>query len=200
MALNASTIQIRPSGGQAAAVADLTAARGSKDARPSAGAGSDVSDLYLEHLRAINATFADQLKVVDQKAAYVFTFLVAMMIWSQQVRSHFSRVLKPALTLDWGLSFLLAGSLTCAALASILVVVPRFVQSDGPLFWGAWPEAGARLEAERSAFDERRMADTYRRNAESLAELCATKYRLVRCSYRSLLLGVGAYVVSIATV
>jgi hypothetical protein len=54
------------------------------------------------------------------------------------------------------------------------------------------------LEAERSAFDKRKLADTYRHNAETLAKLCGTKYRLVRCSYQSLLLGICAYIVSIA--
>ena len=32
---------------------------------------AEVSWVYLDHLVCINATFYDQLKVVDQKAAYV---------------------------------------------------------------------------------------------------------------------------------
>jgi hypothetical protein len=198
MAQSASTMQARSVAGQTAAVADLAAARGTKDARPPAFVTSEVSDLYLEHLRAINATFADQLKVVDQKAAYIFTFLVAMMIWSEQVRSHFSQLLEPSLTMDWAMSLLLSGSVSIAALAAILVVVPRFVRSDASLYWGAWPEAGARLAAEQSTFDKRRMADAYRRNAETLAKLCRKKYRLVRCSYECLLVGLSTYVLAIA--
>jgi hypothetical protein len=198
MAQNASTMLARSLAGQTAAVADIATAREAKDARPVASARPEVSDLYLEHLKSISAAFGDQLKVADQKAAYVFSFLVAMMILSEQVRTRISQLLDPALSMDWALSLVLGGSLSTAALAAILVVVPRFVQSDTPLYWGAWPEAGARLEAEQFLFDKRRMADAYRRQAETLAKLCRKKYRLVRCSYECLLIGLATYVVATA--
>jgi hypothetical protein len=82
---------------------------------------SEVSESYLDHLKCINATFYDQLKVVDQKAAYVFTFLIAMMIWSAEVRGHFARVLEPVARPEWLLSVVLASSLTVAAVSAILL-------------------------------------------------------------------------------
>ena len=160
---------------------------------------ADTSDLYLDHLKGINATFYDQLKVVDQKAAYVFTFLIAMMIWSQEVRQHFASLAEPAASGDWILSLALAASLTIAAVSAILVVVPRDKRGGGSLYWGAWPEAGTRLGEHRSAFDPGPFADEYRANVENLADICRQKYRLVRLSYLGLLVGVVSYVLAITT-
>ena len=162
-----------------------------------AHAAGSTSDLYLDHLKNINSTFYDQLKVVDQKAAYVFTFLIAMMIWSEAVRKHFADAAEPVVSAGWMLSVGLALSLTVAAISAIMVVLPRNRRGGASLYWGAWPEAGAQLAAMRSMQDSGLLVDDYRLNVENLAALCRQKYRMVRLSYLGLLAALVCYVLAL---
>lgn len=156
-------------------------------------------NLFFDHLKCINATFYDQLKVVDQKAAYVFTFLIAMMIWSADVRACFAQALRPEATLHWLLSAALAASLTISAVSAILVVVPRNRAGGSSLYWGAWPLSAAALAAMRLSGDPALIANDYQANACNLAAICRQKYRLVRISYLGLLSAVVIYVVALLT-
>ena len=49
-----------------------------------------MADPFLQHLTEANRIFADQIKTADQKAAYVFTFLLAMLVWSSETRRAFA--------------------------------------------------------------------------------------------------------------
>lgn len=44
---------------------------------------------YLDHLKKINDVFYDQIKIADQKAAYIFTFMLAFLITSSEGRATF---------------------------------------------------------------------------------------------------------------
>jgi hypothetical protein len=155
------------------------------------------SPLYLEHLKAINATFYDQLKVVDQKAAYIFTFIVAFLIWSADVRGLFSHAARPDMGLDWLISALMAGSVIGSTVGAILVVLPRSRGGGSSLYWGAWPHAGANLVALNSADGLALLAEEYRTNIGNLAALCRQKYWWMSVAFRSLLLALATYVVSL---
>lgn len=158
----------------------------------------DVSARYLDHLKTINTTFYDQIKVVDQKAAYIFTFLIALMTLSEQLRDHIGRALHPEPTLQWLLSLLLALSLATVAVCTILVVVPRNRRGGSSLYWGAWPKAGELMAEMQFAQDGAALAEEYRTNIENLAAICRQKYRLVRCSYLSVLAALIAAVLVVA--
>ena len=41
-----------------------------------------MSDRHLVHLVEANRVFADQIKTADQKAAYIFTFVLALVVWA----------------------------------------------------------------------------------------------------------------------
>ncbi len=161
-------------------------------------AAPDVSARYLDHLKTVNTTFYDQIKVVDQKAAYIFTFLIALMTLSEQLRDHIGRALHPEPPLQWLLSLCLALSLATVAVCTILVVVPRNRRGGSSLYWGAWPKAGERMAEMRFAQDGAALAEEYRTNIENLAAICRQKYRLVRCSYLSVLAALIAAVLVVA--
>ena len=191
------TPAIRRARAPAAEISNVTQLRDAAagDAAEQASPGS--SERYVEHLKSINATFYDQVKFVDQKAAYVFTFLVAMTIWSQDVKAHFAQVTEPAADFSWLLSVCLSGSLVVSAISAILVVVPRNRRGGNALYWGAWPEAGARLAAGRSMADLGPIADDYEANVRNLAAICREKYRMARLSYLGLMGAVISYLLAI---
>ncbi len=45
---------------------------------------------YFDHIRKVNDVFYDQIKISDQKAAYIFTFILAFLVSSSEVRGVFS--------------------------------------------------------------------------------------------------------------
>jgi hypothetical protein len=155
------------------------------------------SALYLEHLKAVNATFYDQLKVVDQKAAYIFTFIVAFLIWSADVRGLFAAAAEPAMDFAWVLSASMAGSVIAATVGAILVVLPRSRPGGSSLFWGAWPQAGAGLVALNSEDGVALLAEEYRTNIGNLAALCREKYWWMAFAFKALLAALTIYVVSL---
>ena len=50
----------------------------------------DVDSEYFDHIKKINDIFYDQIKISDQKAAYIFTFMLAFLVSSSEVRAVFS--------------------------------------------------------------------------------------------------------------
>ena len=50
----------------------------------------DIGAEYFDHIKKINDIFYDQIKISDQKAAYIFTFMLAFLVSSVEVRAVFT--------------------------------------------------------------------------------------------------------------
>lgn len=155
--------------------------------------------LYIDHLKTINATFYDQLKVVDQKAAYIFTFVIALLAWSASVRQVFTQVAEPAADLRWLLACVMAGSISLAMVSAVAVVVPRQRAGGTPLYWGAWPQAAERLDSIEPGEAAFAIAEDYRANGANLAAICRIKFRWARRAWLSLFSALACYVVLLAS-
>lgn len=85
-----------------------------------------MADPFLQHLTEANRIFADQIKTADQKAAYVFTFLLAMLVWSSETRRAFDWAnLAQASPLRFAIGAALSASIVTALVSAVLVVAPR---------------------------------------------------------------------------
>jgi hypothetical protein len=159
-----------------------------------------MSDLHLQHLGEVNRTFADQIKAADQKAAYIFTFLLALLFWAEEARNAFSLSYLASLPpLRMAMSAGLAASVAVAVVSAILAILPRSRPGRSIFYWGAWPEAGARLDAARSEEDEEFLYAEYRRNTETLASICRAKYRMVGIALRAILVAVALFMLLLVT-
>ena len=153
-----------------------------------------MADLHFQHLTEANRIFADQIKTADQKAAYVFTFLLAMLVWSSETRRAFNWThLSDATSLTLIVSLALSLSIVTALVSAVLVVAPRSRPGRSLFFWGAWPEAGERLIVARESDDENFLFQEYFDNTRTLALICRSKYRMVGIALRALLAAVIAY-------
>lgn len=154
-----------------------------------------MADPFLQHLTEANRIFADQIKTADQKAAYVFTFLLAMLIWSSETRRAFdwaAQAQASPLRLIVGVALSL--SIVVALVSAVLVVAPRSRPGRSLFFWGAWPEAGERLVSARGTEDEDFLFREYLDNTRTLAAICRSKYRTVAVALRALLCAVVVYI------
>ncbi len=91
---------------------------------------------HIDYLKTINQTFHEQIKSADQKAAYIFTFLIALVAWSPEMRAVFTWTRTvPFPSVQWGLCLALvvalAGGLVCVA----LVLLPRKRNGGVCLYW-----------------------------------------------------------------
>jgi len=158
-----------------------------------------MTDPYLQHLTEANKIFADQVKSADQKAAYVFTFLLAIMVWSSETRRAFDwGHLAEARPLTVAVSLLLSGAIIVSLVSAVLVVLPRNRPGRSLFYWGAWPQAGERLAAARADEDGDFLFDEYMQNTRTLAAICQSKYRMVGVALRALLCTVIAYAALLA--
>ena len=163
---------------------------------PSEGAGPDVaSRAYYDHIQKINDVFYDQIKMSDQKAAYIFTFMFAFLVSSEEGRGVFtwSRYAQGEM-LQMIPSAVLALASVFSLVAAILVVLPRKSATSTTLFWGAW-------SAHRNAFFEAAATENssylfrqYVENADALSAIACSKYRFVILAFRGLLATVLSYV------
>lgn len=162
---------------------------------PAGAARPDVDQKsYLEHLKKINDVFYDQIKIADQKAAYIFTIMVAFMITSADGRGvfRFDRYFggDPLLM---AVSAVLALAFIVSLCSAILVVLPRRLKSSTSLFWGGWiVHRAAFMEAAKHGDPDYLMRE-YLGNIDNLALIAASKYRYVGLSFRALLVAVVAY-------
>lgn len=155
-----------------------------------------MADPYLQHLTEANKIFADQIKAADQKAAYVFTFLLAMLVWSSETRRAFNwEHLAAATPLTQVVSVVLSLSIITSLVSAVLVVAPRSRPGRSLFFWGAWPTAGERLIAARRSEDDEFLFAEYMENTRTLAAICQSKYRTVAIALRALLCTVIAYAI-----
>jgi hypothetical protein len=149
---------------------------------------SYVDSTVIDFVKTIHQTFHDQLKTADQKAAYVFTFLVAILIfWSADIKKGFAGVaLSDLISLRWILTFCFAGALCFTIACAALVILPRGRPSKVALFWGAWPAAADKVRNVPEFMSSHFVVDEYIENIHHLAAICQHKYRYVGLAYRGL--------------
>lgn len=171
-----------------------------EEAREEDSVEKNVSFEHFNHVRKVNDVFYDQVKSADQKAAYIFTFMLAFLMWSAEGQGVFnlSRYTASNSLLSL-LSAFLAVSIVITIICAILVVLPRRVDSGTSLFWGAWSAQRDRLVAANETGDMAYLFREYLENADAMAQLAINKYRMVRFAFRGLLMTVVAYVVLLLT-
>lgn len=163
---------------------------------PEAPAGNDP---YWEHLKKVNDVFYDQIKTADQKAAYLFTFMVAFLLASAEGRDIFSiAAYHNAMTLEAAIRAAMAAAVLFTLFSALGVVLPRKLAKGTSLFWGAWPEQGQRMLSAREKGDATFLFDEYARNVENLATLARRKFRLVGLAFRGLMVWLACYVLLLA--
>ncbi|TWH34772.1 hypothetical protein L611_001500000860 [Aminobacter sp. J15] len=92
---------------------------------------------YLDHLKKVNDVYYDQIKIADQKAAYLFTFMVAFLVASAEGRDVFSAARYAQGS--WHtivLSACMALAVVTTIFAAVLVVLPRKATGGTTLYWG----------------------------------------------------------------
>jgi Family of unknown function (DUF5706) len=154
---------------------------------------------YLDHLKKINDVFYDQIRIADQKAAYIFTFMVAFLVSSAEGQAVFKvdryQSGEPVVLLLSGL-FALATVVTLVA--AILVVLPRHVTTSTSLYWAGWPSNRVSLVAAKESSDPSYLFEQYLTNVDTLSAINRSKYRYVNLAFRGLLVVVVAYVLLLA--
>lgn len=151
---------------------------------------------YFDHVKKVNDTFYDQVKAADQKAAYVFTFLLAFMISSTEGRGvfRFSQY-QSADVLTIIASASLAASLVYSMVSALLVVLPRVrLTSATSLFWGTWHVNQQEVQAAHDRMDQEFLFNEYMENATNLSLIAKAKYRYVGRAFKALIVAVLSYV------
>jgi len=146
-----------------------------------------VDSTAIDYVKTIHQTFHDQLKTADQKVAYVFTFLVAILVfWSSTFKMGAMARPSDLISLRWFLTFCFGYALCYTIACVTLVIRPRVRPSKVALFWGTWPAAAdsvrniPEFKASHFVFDE------YIENIGNLAAICQHKFRYVGLAYRGL--------------
>jgi hypothetical protein len=150
---------------------------------------------YLDHLKKINDIFYDQIRIADQKAAYIFTFMLAFLVSSAEGRGVFKveryQSGEPVLI---GLSAVLAIAVVVSLASAILVVLPRHRTESTSLYWGGWPVNRQKFVAAHDSIDQAYLFDQYLGNVDNLSAINRAKYRFVGFAFRGLLVAVLSYV------
>ncbi|MCA1493491.1 Pycsar system effector family protein [Sinorhizobium alkalisoli] len=159
----------------------------------------DAGPEYYDHIRKINDIFYDQIKMSDQKAAYIFTFMFAFLISSQEGRGVFTwHRYVGGESLPMVLSAVLALASIVTIISAILVVLPRKSATSTTLFWGAWPAHRAGFLEAAGGGDRSYLLRQYVENADVLSAIACSKYRCVAFAFRALLVTVICYVCLLA--
>ena len=155
---------------------------------------------YFDHVRKINDTFYDQIRIADQKAAYIFTFMLAFLVSSAEGRSVFRLDrYQSGEVLRMLLSGLMAAAVVTTLVCAILVVLPRVRTTATSLFWGVWDIERKKLLDAREALDADYLFREYLDNATNLSLIARQKYQFVRFAFRGLLIAVMSYVALLVT-
>lgn len=154
---------------------------------------------YLDHLKKINDIYYDQIRIADQKAAYIFTFMIAFLISSAEGRQVFRlERYQSGEPVAIALSALVGLAVIVSLVSAILVVLPRHVTASTSLYWGGWPaNRGAFMEA-REGCDPGYLFDQYLTNVDTLSAINRSKYRYVGMAFRGLMAMVVGYVLLLA--
>lgn len=180
----------------------MVAGEKTKSAVFSAGAEAlPIGKDYVDHLKKINDTFYDQIKIADQKAAYIFTFMLAFLITSSEGRATFQwqRYADGEFPLVI-FSAAMALAAACALVSAILVVLPRRGNGSTSLFWGGWEAHRAEVVEAGRRNDPDFIFQEYLANIDSLSLIARTKYRYVTVAFRSLIVMVLAYLLLLLAV
>lgn len=169
---------------------------GSEGSTEKGGANGSAQDQeYLKHLIKINDIFYDQIGTADQKAAFIFTFMIAFLISSTEGKQVFSLARyqsgEPVAII---LSAFMAISVLVSVIAAILVVLPRHVKASTSLYWAGWSTSRKKLAAAYESKDANYLFDEYLANADTLAIISRAKYRYVWVAFRGLMVSVIGYV------
>lgn len=158
-------------------------------------ASDEVTEEYINHIRKINDIFYDQIKISDQKAAYIFTFMLAFLVSSSDGRQVFnwSRYLEGTITSN-AASAALAMTSVFSILCAILVVLPRHINKSTSMFWGTWPHHRPIFESAAQRSDVSYLFHEYLNNADVLSLIARQKYKFVNYAFRGLVCTVIAYV------
>jgi hypothetical protein len=150
---------------------------------------------YLEHLKKINDVFYDQIKIADQKAAYIFTFMLAFMISSSEGRMAFQwqRYIEAQFPLVL-FSGCMAVAATFTLVSAIVVVLPRRGLRSTSLFWGGWDANRTALIAAGERNDPTFLYQEYLGNIDTLSIIAKAKYHFVSLAFRGLIVLVISYV------
>ncbi|QDZ02627.1 hypothetical protein FQ775_20890 [Nitratireductor mangrovi] len=149
---------------------------------------------YLDHLKKINDIYYDQIRIADQKAAYIFTFMLAFLVSSAEARSVFrlQRLLESE-PLVAALSIFFAAGAVVTLVSAVLVVLPRHVRSSTSLYWKGWATNRSRLLDARGTGDPAYLFGQYLENVDNLAAVNRSKYRFVAIAFRGLMAVILAY-------
>lgn len=149
---------------------------------------------FLDHLKKINDTFYDQIRIADQKAAYIFTFMVAFLVTSAEGRAVFDPArYRSGELVAMGLSAVLAASVLVSLVAAILVVLPRNSSAGTSLYWNAWPANRAGFLGALERDEPSYLFNQYLGNVDALSAINRKKYRAVAVAFRALMVTVVAY-------
>jgi len=155
-----------------------------------------VTEEYINHIRKVNDVFYDQIKISDQKAAYIFTFMLAFLISSAEGRGVFTFA---RYTEGSWLVIIVSGALAITSVSSIIsaimVVLPRHIDKSTSLFWGTWPQHRPIFEQAARHSDVSYLFNQYLDNADVLSLIARQKYRFVAYAFRGLVFTVLAYVI-----
>src|SRR5262249_9049151 len=135
---------------------------------------------YLVHLEKINSVYYDQIKIADQKAAFIFTFMLAFLVSSAEGSSVFK--MQRYMGDNWPLmisSAFLAGAVAISLVSAILVVLPRHRAKSTSLYWGGWKANREMFIAAHDARDPNYLFNEYLSNVDNLAMINRSKYRHV---------------------
>lgn len=154
---------------------------------------------YFDHLKKINDVFYDQIKMADQKAAYIFTFLLAFLISSADGRGVFTvaRYAESG-TAVMLTSALLALSSVFSVISAILVILPRRNGHGTTLFWGTWERGRSEFIAAARKQDMAYLFSQYLENVDTLSAIARSKYRFVGFAFHGLVVTVLSYVLLLA--
>jgi hypothetical protein len=154
---------------------------------------------FLYHLRTVHQVLADQVRMADQKATYIFSFITAILIfWSADLRRGFNFIASAqTISLVWLSSVAFVLALVFTVVCATLIVVPRAGSSQSSLFWGAWPKAGEKLRNLKGGVSEF-IANEYFQDIESLARICRMKFRFVGYAQRGFVVTILLHVITLA--
>ncbi|WP_309083104.1 Pycsar system effector family protein [Chelativorans sp.] len=155
---------------------------------------------YLDLAKKANDVFYDQIRLADQKAAYIFTLLLAVMITSVEGKEAFRMQYylqdKPVDDpIAVAVSILLAIAAVVSLVSAIFVVLPRKLRtSSTSLFWGTWSAHRQKFQEALAARDPDFVLNEYLGNADNLATIARSKYRYVTIAFRGLVVTVLLWV------
>ncbi|SFB59658.1 hypothetical protein SAMN03159496_05573 [Rhizobium sp. NFR07] len=159
-------------------------------------ATGEITEEYINHIRKINDVFYDQIKIADQKAAYIFTFMLAFLVSSAEGRGVFNWArYTHGNWIEIFFSAMLAVASVFSILFAIRVVLPRQIDKSTSLFWGKWTHHRSLFETAAQRSDVSYLFHQYLDNADVLALIAGQKYKCVSLAFRGLVFTVVAYVV-----